>query len=86
VALEVRGQPIFSYGEFTELMRGLSEDGPSIEALAAWLNGEDVPPEDIHEALDIGCRVRARSDRARELIEMACNRLEELFPDEIGIG
>jgi hypothetical protein len=84
--LEVDGFPILSRGDFADLMHGLTNDGPPIESLAAWLHGEDVPPEDLHQALDIGARIRANDDpRTTMLIDAACKKLEDLWPEKVGV-
>jgi hypothetical protein len=83
VALEVKGVPVLTRGDFNALINGLGDDGPSIEPLAAWLVGEEISPEDLHDCLDIACRARAVDDLAHRIIDVACERLERSFPGRV---
>jgi hypothetical protein len=81
MALECRGVPIMSQGEFRELMDELGPRADSSGVLTGWFAGEEVVPEALYAALDIGARLQARSERAHELIDAACGRIEGAFPE-----
>jgi len=82
--LEVEAQPILSIPQFADLVNELSDHGPSIAPLAAWLIGEPVTPADIYDCLQVACRARAGdSERAHQLIDLGCRELEQRFPKEL---
>jgi hypothetical protein len=81
MALQVRGNDILSHGEFAQLVRGLDDAAPTA-MLAAWFAGEEIEPSELHQALDIDCRIATRTPRARALIDAALRRLEQFHPME----
>ena len=82
MALEVRGVPILSYGEFRELTRGQDQEMPAHPVIVAWFAGEEVGPFQLSSALDVSERLAARDERAIELIDLAISRLTSAFPEE----
>lgn len=81
MALECRGHPILSLGEFKELSDHLHDDGlPNSGALQAWYFGEAIGPEALHAALVIDAGTIA-DDRGHELIDLAIQRLVRAFPE-----
>lgn len=83
MALQVRGVPILSYGEFRELTRSQDQESPAHPVMVAWFAGEDVQPFELYSALDISERLAARDEGAVELIDLALSRLKAAFPKAI---
>jgi len=76
MALEVRGHPILSHGEFSELMKEIGDH--EVPVFAAWFMGERVAPRTLWRALE-EATLQVRSDRGHELISVAAGRLAEAF-------
>jgi hypothetical protein len=64
-------------------MKGLTGLGPTSGVLQAWWAGEEVTPGELHRALDIEARLNCETAMSRELIELALNRLETHFQQEV---
>lgn len=78
--------PILGLGEWHALLRSYGDQqAPMPPLLVAWSLGEPVEPVEIYTALDIGARWDgAPTDQTHKLIDLALDRLEEAFPDEVG--
>jgi hypothetical protein len=77
--LEVEGKEILSQGEFSRMARGL--DGSGSGVLQAWWAGEPVSPQTLHAAQNVGARLDAKDPATEELIDTACSRIEQAFPN-----
>jgi hypothetical protein len=75
MALSVAGRDVLSVPEFSELMRHLTPAPLPPAVTACWM-GEQVSRDDMIPALDVGLRVRARDDRAHQLIDVALKRMK----------
>lgn len=83
VALQVEGIDICTIGDFQELLDGMDHAGPTLGVLQAWFLGEPATAEQVHEALDIEARLKARDEATIELIDRMLDRIEELFPAQL---
>lgn len=79
--LSVKGQPILSLAEFQRYAYGLPEEVAAPETLTRWAGGEEMEPSQLLHCLQReATEAAASSDESLEVVRLAIERLERLFP------
>jgi hypothetical protein len=83
--LYVEGQPVLSLAEFQRYAYGLPEEAIAPELLARWAAGSEVEPEQLRECFrGEAATSAASSDASLEIVRLAIERLQRIFPEEAG--
>jgi hypothetical protein len=82
--LYFQDQPILSLKEFDSYVYGLPEDAVSPITLSRWAFGEPIELSELLDCLRNDAVVAAGdSDESLQIVRLALERLEALFPDEL---
>ena len=82
--LQIRGVPIVSASELTQLKEALGDELSDSSTIRAWLAGEPVLPHSAGVSLEMQARMISDESAAeRTLLIEIVNRLADLFPDEV---
>jgi hypothetical protein len=81
--LSVKGQPILSLAEFQRYAYGLPEEVGAPETLTRWAGGEEMEPSRLLQCLqEEATEAASSSDESLEVVRLAIERLQSMFPDE----
>lgn len=82
--LFVDSQPVLSLAEFQQYAYGLPEDAAAPETLTQWAGGAEMGLDQLLECLrGEATRAASSSDGSLEVVRLALERLERLFPEAV---